>query len=178
MGVHNQPYTKFVEVGRVAYAAFGKEEGKIFVIIDIIDQNRALIDGPCSGVKRQAYPFKQMHLTKFKIDIQHSCGYGVVKKAWETANISEKWAESTWAKRLEAKKLRDNLNDFDRFKLGLAKKARNKTIRTEYNKLKRKEKKLREKPKPKTMKAPKPKPTPAPKAAPKTKPTKKAEAKK
>jgi len=166
------PFTKFVEVGRIAYIAFGRDAGKICVIVDVIDQNRALIDGPLSRVRRQPCSFKRLHLTKFRINFQHSSSERVVKKAWIDEQITEKWAETSWAKRIEAKKLRNRLTDFDRFKLMKAKQSRNKTIKREYNKLKRKAKKLQEKPKPKVekTKAPQKKAEPKPKG--KKEPTK------
>ena len=42
--------------------------------------------------------------------------------------VSEKWAESGWAKRMAMKARRQGLNDFDRFKLMKAKSARNKIL--------------------------------------------------
>ena len=64
---------------------------------------QALVDGPCSGVARKAVPFKRMHLTKFVVKVPHSARTAVVKKAWEKANISSLWEETTWAKKLAAK---------------------------------------------------------------------------
>uniref|UniRef100_A0A3Q2E3K0 60S ribosomal protein L14 n=1 Tax=Cyprinodon variegatus TaxID=28743 RepID=A0A3Q2E3K0_CYPVA len=58
-------HSRFVEIGRVAYISFGPHAGKLVAIIDVIDQNRALVDGPCTGVKRQAMPFKCMQLTDY-----------------------------------------------------------------------------------------------------------------
>lgn len=52
----------------------------------------------------------------------------MVRKAWEDEKISEKWAESSWAKRMQMKVRREGLNDFDRFKLQKAKSARNKIL--------------------------------------------------
>ena len=57
----------------------------------------------------------------------------VVRKAWEADKISEKWAESAWAKRMEMKRRRQGLNDFDRFKLYKAKSARNKILAKAVN---------------------------------------------
>ena len=42
-----------MEIGRVAYVNAGPEAGKIVAIVNVIDQNRVLIDGPTSGVRRQ-----------------------------------------------------------------------------------------------------------------------------
>jgi len=57
----------------------------------------------------------------------------VVRKAWESDKISEKWAESAWAKRMQMKARRQGLNDFDRFKLSKAKSARNKILAKAVN---------------------------------------------
>ena len=65
-------FDKFVEIGRVAYVAFGPDQGKLIAIVDVIDQNRVLVDGPCSGVARKAMNLKMLHLTKFVISIAHS----------------------------------------------------------------------------------------------------------
>ena len=35
-----QTYTRFVEIGRIAYIAFGADAGKLVAIVDVIDQNR------------------------------------------------------------------------------------------------------------------------------------------
>merc|ERR1712154_733543 len=69
------PFDRFVEIGRVAYVAFGADKGKLVVIVDVIDQNRALVDGPCSGVSRKDMNFKAMHLTPLKVDIHHSASW-------------------------------------------------------------------------------------------------------
>merc|ERR1739845_46599 len=100
--ITNMVYSRFIEIGRVAYIAFGPDEGKLVAIVDVIDQNRALIDGPCSGVRRQAMAFKRMQLTDYVIKVPHSAHEKHVRKAWEKAGVNEKWAESSWAKKIEA----------------------------------------------------------------------------
>ena len=42
--------------------------------------------------------------------------------------VTEKWAESGWSKRMVMKARRQGLNDLDRFKLMKAKSARNKIL--------------------------------------------------
>ncbi|XP_077982865.1 large ribosomal subunit protein eL14-like [Glandiceps talaboti] len=130
-------FTQFVEIGRVAFIAHGKDAGKLCVIIDIVDQNRALVDGPCTGVLRQALNFKRLHLTPFNIKIPHSVKTKVVRKKFEEAEIKKQWEATNWAKKIEIKKKRAALTDFDRFKLMRAKQARGRIIRTQYNKLKK-----------------------------------------
>jgi len=38
-----QTYTRFVEIGRIAYVAFGPDAGKLVAIVDVIDQNRVCL---------------------------------------------------------------------------------------------------------------------------------------
>merc|ERR1712007_425470 len=59
------------------------------------------------------------------------------KKAWEKEQINEKWAETTWAKKIEQRKKRAGLTDFDRFKLMKAKQARNKLITIQFGRLRK-----------------------------------------
>ncbi|KAK2106189.1 hypothetical protein P7K49_015703 [Saguinus oedipus] len=41
-------FRRFMEVGWMAYVSFGPHAGKLVAIVDVIDQNRALVDGPCT----------------------------------------------------------------------------------------------------------------------------------
>nr|BAN20749.1 ribosomal protein L14 [Riptortus pedestris] len=120
------PFQRFVETGRVAYIAEGPYEGKLRAIVDVINQTRALIDGPESGVPRHGIRLNQLYLTKFRLRFPFTASTHVVRKAWKESNLDAKWAESVWAKKLEAKRTRANMNDFDRFRLNNARKIRNK----------------------------------------------------
>merc|ERR1712045_747285 len=102
--------------------------GKIAAIVDVIDQNRVLVDGPCSGVERHEEKIKNLHLTPIKMTFPFSARTRVVRKAWEAEKVAEKWGQSSWAKRMAMKSKRQGLNDFDRFKLMKAKSARNKIV--------------------------------------------------
>uniref|UniRef100_A0A915LR06 Large ribosomal subunit protein eL14 n=1 Tax=Meloidogyne javanica TaxID=6303 RepID=A0A915LR06_MELJA len=124
-------YNKFVEIGRVVYITKGKDKGKLAVIAN------ALIDGPSSGVRRCVCNFKDMQLTKFKINIRVGQRTKNIGKAYDDAEINKKWGETELAKRLARKKLRENLTDFERFKVFKAKQHRNRLIREEMGKLKK-----------------------------------------
>merc|ERR1712002_205182 len=128
-------FTKFVEIGRVAYIAYGKNAGKLVAIVNVITQGTVLIDGPCSGVLRQAINLKHLHLTNIVIKIGPGSRSGPVRKAWEKAEVDKQWAETTWAKKIAAREKRKMLTDYDRFKLMKAKQARNNIIRNEFGKL-------------------------------------------
>ena len=78
---------------------------------------QALLDGPCSGVARQAVGFNKLWLTDFKLKISHSAREKQVRKAYEEANINAKWEQTAWARRIARKARRAQLTDFDRFKL-------------------------------------------------------------
>ncbi|XP_068680699.1 large ribosomal subunit protein eL14-like [Montipora capricornis] len=134
-------YKRLVEIGRVALINSGPDEGKLCVIVDVVDQNRALIDGPCTNVCRKALNFRYLSLTDFKVKIGPSAGSGPVKRAFEKGEILEKWEKTAWAKKLASRKKRASLTDFDRFKLKVAKQKKNRMIRAEVKKL-RKESKL------------------------------------
>uniref|UniRef100_A0A2K6KGY4 Large ribosomal subunit protein eL14 n=1 Tax=Rhinopithecus bieti TaxID=61621 RepID=A0A2K6KGY4_RHIBE len=118
----------FMEVSRVAYVSFGPHARKLVAIVDVIDQNKALVDGPCTQVRRQATPFKCMQLTDFILKFSHSALQKYVRQAWQKADINTKWAATQWAKKIE-------MTDFDHFKVMKAKKMRNRIIKNEVKKL-------------------------------------------
>ncbi|CAF1035763.1 unnamed protein product [Rotaria sordida] len=134
------PYDRLVQVGRVAYIAYGPEKGKICCITNIIDQTRVLVDGPSSHLSRQALNIKSLHLTKYVLKILPGARSKTVKNLWDKHDINKKWQESRWCKKLQAKNLRSRMTDFDRFKLLHAKQAYNRILAHEYNRLKKKNK--------------------------------------
>ncbi|CAE1253279.1 RP-L14e [Acanthosepion pharaonis] len=152
---------KFVEIGRVAYIVSGPFSGRLCAIIDIIDQNKALVVGPVTGVPLLAINFKSLHLTRFVLNFRHSAKSHEVKTAWERKAINRRWAQSQWAKKIECRKKKAKMTDFDRYKLMRAKQSRNKIIRLEVGKLRKKP--LRDvlpktsPPKPKAVYKPRPK---------------------
>lgn len=80
-------------------------------------------------------PFKCMQLTDYVIKVPHSARQKFVRKAWEKAQVNEKWEQSSWAKKIEAKEKRAKMSDFDRYKVMKAKRMRNKIIKHEVKKL-------------------------------------------
>lgn len=124
------PFKRFVEVGRVVLINYGPDAGKLATIIDIVDQNKCLIDGPASitGVSRQVIPFKRVALTDFVVKIQLNAREKTLKRAWAEADVLAKWEASSWAKKLATRKKRASLSDFDRFKVMVAKKQKSATI--------------------------------------------------
>ncbi|GAA0149428.1 ribosomal protein [Lithospermum erythrorhizon] len=129
------PFKRYVEIGRVALVNFGKDYGKLVVIVDVIDQNRALVDSP--DMIRSQMNFKRLTLTDITIDIKRSPNKKVLIAAMEAADVKNKWDNSSWGRKLTVQKRRASLNDFDRFKIMLAKIKKAGIVRQELAKLKK-----------------------------------------
>ncbi|TFK96785.1 60S ribosomal protein L14, partial [Pterulicium gracile] len=128
-------FKRFVEVGRVVLLKSGPDAGKIAVIAEIIDHNRAIIDGPTTGVTRQSFPYKHLTLTPIRLTtLPRAAGTGVVRKLLEKEQIVEKWNKSSWAQKRAAVEARRGLSDFERFGVMVAKKVRRDTVRREGKK--------------------------------------------
>jgi len=123
-------YKLFVEIGRVILISEGKDSGKIGVIVNVIDQNRVLVDGGgLTGVERRAFRIKQLRLQDFVVEgLEWRSQTPDVKKAMEEQNIVEKWQDTKLYKKMENIKTRKAMGDFDRFKLIDAKSKRNKIL--------------------------------------------------
>lgn len=141
----SQPFRRFLEVGRVAMINYGEEFGKLVVIVDIVDQNRVLIDAP--KMRRGMFPVKrlvsqaQSHFCTVSFHSSLLCGlpHGCIvvsqvltditltigkvpsKKdlleQWNGASVETTFAESSWGKKIAKRKAKEMLNDFDRFKV-------------------------------------------------------------
>jgi len=120
------PYKRFVEIGRVALVNYGPDKGKLCTIVDVVDENRVLVDGPMpiTGVHHQAVPIKRLALTDFKVDVKRNARQKTLLAAWEEGDVMAKWQQSSWAKKIENKQKRIAMSDFDRFEVMLAKKKR------------------------------------------------------
>ena len=66
-------FKRYVELGRVCLINYGEEAGKLCTIVDVIDNNRVLVDGPDTGVKRQPINLKRIQLTDIKIPAKLNC---------------------------------------------------------------------------------------------------------
>jgi large subunit ribosomal protein L14e len=120
-------FKNFVQPGRVAYVNFGKDFGKVAVIVDIVDANRVLLDGPTTGFPRTIYPLKRLALTSIKLPILKGARTGTVKAA--AGNLKQKWEATSIAKKLAVRAKRANLTDFDRFKVMISRKNRSFKLR-------------------------------------------------
>jgi large subunit ribosomal protein L14e len=123
-------FKRHVEVGRIVLINYGPEKGSLATIIDILDQNKCLIDGPSelTGVSRQVISYSRIALTDLTIKIQRNARQKTLEAAWKEADTQAKWDASSWAKKLQSKKTRLSLSDFDRFKVMIAKKQKSEII--------------------------------------------------
>mmetsp|Transcript_14781 Transcript_14781/g.37587 ORF Transcript_14781/g.37587 Transcript_14781/m.37587 type:complete len:123 (-) Transcript_14781:299-667(-) len=116
------PFTRLIEVGRVAMVNYGKDYGKLVVIVDIVDQARALCDGP--DMVRQPMYFKRLALTQFTVDIPKSPKKKVLLQSLNDSGVFAKFGATVWGQKLAKRKAKESLCDFGRFKTMIAKKAK------------------------------------------------------
>jgi len=116
----------------------GPSTGKIAVIVEIIDHNRAIIEGPTTSVPRQPFPYRHLTLTPLALTkLPRAASSGVLKKQLEKEGTIAKWEKSAWAQKRAHVEKRRSLNDFGRFGVMLAKKARRDTVRKSLAKAKK-----------------------------------------
>ncbi|KAJ2634307.1 hypothetical protein GGF40_004289 [Coemansia sp. RSA 1286] len=111
-------FKRLVEVGRVVLINDGADTGKIAVIVDIVDHNRAIVDGPTTNVTRQVIAFKKVVLTDIVVKrLPRTIGSKALAKFLEKQQVVETWQKTAWAQKIVARERRAALSDFDRFKL-------------------------------------------------------------
>ncbi len=121
----NEGFKRFVQVGRVVYLTSGPYATKLATIVEIIDHNRALIDGPSTGVVRHVCSYATLTLTPYIVTgLPRASGSPTVAKFWTKSGVQEKWDASAWAKKLAGRKRRSELSDFERFSVMRLKKER------------------------------------------------------
>ncbi|GAA5925264.1 60S ribosomal protein L14 [Sporobolomyces koalae] len=131
-------FKRYVEVGRVVLVNDGPSAGKLATIVEIIDHNRALIDGPSTGVPRQSFTYRRLVLTPYVLKkLPRAAGTTTVKKVFDASEVVAKWEKSAWAQKRKATEVRRNLSDFDRFNVMLLKKQRRRLVQAAAAKAKK-----------------------------------------
>lgn len=123
-------FTRFVEVGRAVVVNAGPDSGKLAVIVDILDHNRAIIECPQTGVKRQVLSYKRMSLTDLKIALKRGTRAKHLRKCVEAEQLVSKWNATEFAQKLASKERRANLNDFERFQASVLRKIKTRILKT------------------------------------------------
>ena len=78
------------------------------------------------------------HSTHHKIDIPRNARQRTFGKAFDAAaDVSGTFANSSWGKKVERKRKRAAMNDFDRFKLMIAKKQKARAVNNTLKKLRK-----------------------------------------
>ncbi|GAA5893985.1 60S ribosomal protein L14 [Sporobolomyces salmoneus] len=131
-------FKRYVEVGRVVLVNDGPCAGKLATIVEIIDHNRALIDGPSTGVPRQSFTYRRLVLTPYVLKkLPRAAGTSTVKKVFDASEVVAKWEQSAWAQKRKSTEQRRNLTDFDRFNVMLLKKQRRRLVQAAAAKAKK-----------------------------------------
>merc|ERR1712025_7908 len=104
-----------LQIGSIVRVNYGEDLNKLATVVDIIDSGRLLVEGP-------------ENLTGVGVGITRNARQKQLNKAWKDAGIQEKWDKSAYAKTLKRRATRAALNDFDRFKVMLARKSKSQKL--------------------------------------------------
>ncbi|QLG72661.1 hypothetical protein HG535_0D03690 [Zygotorulaspora mrakii] len=115
---------RLVEVGRVVLVQKGQSAGKLAAISEIIDQKKVLIDGPETGVPRQAINLGQVVLTPLSFSLPRGARTSTISKKWTASGVTEKWNATSWAKKIAQRERRSTLSDFERFQVMVLRKQK------------------------------------------------------
>ncbi|OLY81209.1 60S ribosomal protein L14 [Smittium mucronatum] len=131
-------FKRLAQVGRVVVLNDGLKAGRTAVIVDIIDHNRAIIDGPTTGVHRQEISFNRVTLTDITLKaVPRTIGSNALKRAIIKQGSDAAWAQTAWAKKIQQRSVRANLSDFDRFKIMRLKKQQRFIVQRQMASLKK-----------------------------------------
>ncbi|OII77871.1 60s ribosomal protein L14 [Cryptosporidium andersoni] len=131
-------FNRFVEPGRLCRIQFGPDTGKLCFIIDIINFNRVLIDGPTTGVRRQSIPLKRLTLTQIKAHIPRGARTSTITKILCKDDSIEKFNQTAFGRKCITKIFKANMTDFERHSLLVARKKRQALVKAELKKTCRK----------------------------------------
>jgi len=125
-------YSRFVQIGRVARVNYGPLEGKLATIVDILNAKRVLIDG--EGISRQVIPIARLQLTKQVLKIGRGIRTGKLNKLITKENVQKSFDSSALGKSYANQARREQLTDFERFKVLSLRRRLSKLLRARQNK--------------------------------------------
>ncbi len=76
------------EIGRVCVKTSGREAGNYCVVVDVVDKNYALIEGP--NIRRRRANFKHLEPTADKVDIKKGAADKDLTAAIKKAGLESK----------------------------------------------------------------------------------------
>lgn len=109
-------------------------EGKIATIVDILNSKRVLIDG--EGIQRQVIPIARLQLTKQVLAVGRGVRTGKLRKTLTKENVQKSYDESALGKSYARQNRREQLTDFERFKVLSLRRRLSKLLRARQNKKK------------------------------------------
>lgn len=101
-------------------------------IVDILNDKRVLVDG--EGIKRQVIPIRRLQLTKQVVKVGRGARTGSVRAAIAKENVAAKFAESSIGKSFARQQRRQNLTDFERYKVLVLRRRLSKLTRAKPSK--------------------------------------------
>ena len=119
-----------IEIGKIVSIVYGSSAGKIGVIIDILDEKKCLIDGPCG---RQIINLKRLEFTNFKIHVKKKINSKKIHQKFLQNDILNIWYSSIKGKKVLKNNLKLKFSDFDNFKFMIGKKYFSKLAHIEKN---------------------------------------------
>jgi len=126
-------YTRFIQVGRVATINRGEDSSKVVVVLEVVDHNRLMVEGPTSGVRRQLIKIEYVNPTDIVIpNLPKGVNSKFLKAAFEKAGVAQKFGESNVGKKLAKHAFHASATDFQRHQAFTLKKKRNAIIAKEF----------------------------------------------
>merc|ERR1712046_33189 len=131
MGQHREMcFTRFVQNGRVCMVNYGPDEGKLVMIVDVVDDKRCVVIGPKTGVARQMMGYKRLSLTDLVVgNVGRGCRNGTATKLWDAADVEAQFLSSGWGSTVAKRKAKTEANDFQRFQAAKLKQKVNQKAR-------------------------------------------------
>ena len=118
------PFRRYFEIGRVALVKTGPLEGKLVVVVDIINLSKMLVDTPAADFKRIVLHAHELRLTDYKVEeIGRMPTKAALKSACAESGYEAAFAASSWGKKLARRTTKANMTDFQRFQAMSAKKT-------------------------------------------------------
>lgn len=127
-------YNRFVQIGRVARVNYGPLEGKVATIVDILNDKRVLIDG--EGFNRQVIPITRLQLTKQVLSVGRGIRTGKLRATLTKQNVQKTFDESPLGASYARQARRQQLTDFERFKVLNLRRRLSKLLRARQDKKK------------------------------------------
>ena len=116
-------FSRFVEVGRVVVLNRGAFTGKLAVVVEILDHNRVLVDGPqaMTGVARHVASVGHMTLTDIVVPkVTRGMTHAKLCVRFNQEGVLRKFGKSALGLRQKRVELRKGMTDFDTFRVKAA----------------------------------------------------------